>query len=55
MTNEKIKVKTSGKLSITSDLSTGTGDVQNILDEILQIIHKYQIKETNDHFYQQSI
>jgi alpha-glucan,water dikinase len=34
-------------------LGKGTGDGQKIRDEILQILHKHHIKETNDHFYEQ--
>jgi len=36
-----------------SMLGKGTGDGQKIRDEILQIMHKQKIKETNDHFYEQ--
>ena len=38
---------------ILSLLGKGTGDGQKIRDEILQIMHKNHIKETNDHFYEQ--
>ena len=38
---------------ILSQLGKGTGDGQKIRDEILQIMHKNHIKETNDHFYEQ--
>jgi len=36
-----------------SMLGKGTGEGQKIRDEILQIMHKHHIKETNDHFYEQ--
>jgi len=36
-----------------STLGKGTGDGQKIRDEILHILHKHHIKETNDHFYEQ--
>jgi alpha-glucan, water dikinase len=36
-----------------SVLGKGTGDGQKIRDEILVILHKHHIKETNDHFYEQ--
>lgn len=34
-------------------LGKGNGDGQKIRDEILVILHKHHIKETNDHFYEQ--
>jgi alpha-glucan,water dikinase len=34
-------------------LGKGNGDGQKIRDEILVIIHRHHIKETNDHFYEQ--
>lgn len=34
-------------------LGKGNGDGQMIRDEILSILHKHHIKETNDHFYEQ--
>ncbi len=34
-------------------LGKGNGDGQKIRDEILQIMHRHKIKETNDHFYEQ--
>jgi len=36
-----------------SMLGKGNGDGQKIRDEILIILHKNHIKETNDHFYEQ--
>jgi alpha-glucan,water dikinase len=39
--------------SMLSTLGKGNGDGQKIRDEILQILHKNHIKETNDHFYEQ--
>ena len=34
-------------------LGKGTGEGQKIRDEILNILHRNHIKETNDHFYEQ--
>lgn len=34
-------------------LGKGNGDGQKIRDEILVILHRHHIKETNDHFYEQ--
>jgi len=36
-----------------SMLGKGNGDGQKIRDEILVILHKHHIKETNDHFFEQ--
>jgi alpha-glucan,water dikinase len=38
---------------LLTTLGKGTGDGQAIRDQILQILHKHHIKETNDHFYEQ--
>jgi alpha-glucan,water dikinase len=38
---------------LLTTLGKGTGDGQAIRDQILHILHKHHIKETNDHFYEQ--
>jgi alpha-glucan,water dikinase len=52
--NDRIEIKPVVLLKMAlSTLGKGTGDGQKIRDEILQIMHKNKIKETNDHFYEQ--
>lgn len=51
---ENFVLETSNVLKMTlSLLGKGTGDGQKIRDEILHILHRHHIKETNDHFYEQ--
>ena len=49
------KFLTSSDLLQLSLLSVGKGNAngQAIRDEILEIMHRHKVKETNDHFYEQ--
>ena len=40
------------KLALTC-VGMGKGNAQEIRDGILKILHRFGIKETNDHFYEQ--
>lgn len=52
--NEKFELSQTVLLRmLLSVLGKGTGDGQKIRDEILVILHKHHIKESNDHFYEQ--
>ena len=47
-----IKTASFIKLALTC-VGMGKGDAQQIRDGILRILHRFGIKETNDHFYEQ--